>query len=63
MKCKICKGKINYDNSIGRDSFLVCNSCANTIKKHTQLKNIDILNVVLVIGFMMENNKKYLLDK
>lgn len=62
MKCKICNCKITYDNSIGRDSFLVCNNCAQTIKKRTQLKNIDILNTILVIGFMKEDNKK-LLDK
>jgi len=55
MKCKICKRKINYNNSIGRDTFLVCTTCIQNIKKRTCLENMDVLNTILAIGFMMED--------
>lgn len=58
MKCKICGHKTNYDYSIGRDTFIVCNKCAFKLAKHTSLKEIDILGVILTIGFMKEINLK-----
>lgn len=57
MKCKICGRKINYDCSIGRDTFLVCNECAYKLAKRSSLDNIDILKVILDIGFIKEEFK------
>lgn len=34
MKCEVCKRKINWDNSVGYEEFIVCNRCVNEMVKN-----------------------------
>jgi hypothetical protein len=34
MKCKICKQKTNWDESVGRPAFIVCNHCVENLSEH-----------------------------
>ena len=54
MKCKMCYSKTDYDNSIGRDNFIICNKCADELTRRTQLKPSQVLGLVLAIGFKRE---------
>ena len=65
MKCKICKRKTNWDESYGRDCFIVCPSChiqiSNAIhnaRKHNASDRVIALEVILEIGDIKEENKK-----
>lgn len=70
MKCKICKQKTDWDSSVGRPCFIVCNHCARELSKHMlnilQVHNnhdiisaqCAITSILLDIGYKMEENKK-----
>jgi hypothetical protein len=65
MKCKICKQKTDWDSSVGRPAFLVCNHCVENLSKH-MLKLLNFSNkddigalcattsILLDIGYAME---------
>lgn len=69
MKCKICKQKTDWDSSVGRPCFIVCNHCVHELSKN-MLKILEIYNhdkinaqcattaILLDIGYKMEENKK-----
>lgn len=69
MKCKICKQKTDWDSSVGRPCFIVCNHCIRELSKHMlnilKVCNHDIISaqsatssILLDIGYKMEENKK-----
>lgn len=31
MRCEICKQYCNYDNSVGKENYIVCNDCFNAV--------------------------------
>lgn len=58
MKCKICKRKTTYDVSYGMDSFIVCHSCFEKIKKITKKSSFDTMDFILAIGRIKEELKE-----
>ena len=57
MRCKICNKKTNYDKTVGRDSFLVCNDCVYEITTKTKLRGYNVIDIILAIGFMKEKER------
>lgn len=69
MKCKLCYKKTNWDSSIGRPTFIVCNRCAEKfsqglkamVKMYNNNNDISALGlttaIILDIGLTMEQNK------
>lgn len=70
MKCKICKQKTDWDSSVGRPCFIVCNNCVEKLSKNliNYVKNCEVdkkygelaamTAIILNIGYKMEENKK-----
>ena len=54
MKCKMCYSKTDYDNSIGRDNFIICNSCADELSRRFHIEPVKVLGLILAIGFKRE---------
>lgn len=52
MKCAICNRKTTWEDSIGRPSYLVCNSCVDKIAKH---ENKSFTAITMEI---LQNRKK-----
>lgn len=69
MKCSLCYKKTDWDSSVGRPNFIVCNHCvekfANGLKAMVQMynknDNISALGlttaIILDIGLTREHNK------
>lgn len=68
MRCEICKRYCNYDNSVGKENYIVCNDCYNAViedfiktNKNLGLENSIARLIPLQIFFMLsdvrENNK------
>lgn len=66
MKCKICKQKTDWDSSVGRPAFIVCNNCveclSNTMMKILEVSEHDKIGAlgatsafILDMGYKMEN--------
>lgn len=54
MKCKFCGKKTNWDNSVGRETFIVCNHCVDILSKDLDKRFSDILMPILEIGIYKE---------
>lgn len=61
MKCKICGRKTNWDESYGRETFIVCPTCFNKItnsinncRKYKISPESTALEIVLKIGRIKE---------
>ena len=65
MKCRICKQKTDWDSSVGRPCFIVCNNCVEKLSKHilnilefSDKNDIGALGattaILLNIGYAME---------
>lgn len=68
MKCKICKQKTNWDSSVGRPAFIVCNHCvrqlSNNMMKILNVSGRDEIgalcattSILLDIGYAMEGKE------
>ena len=58
MKCDICRKKTTWDESFGRDIFIVCPTCYYKIRKQMLKKDRDsVLSVILLIGHIKEERK------
>lgn len=64
MKCKICGRKTTWDESYGREAFIVCPCChreiTNRIKalrKSGYSPESSALEIILTIGFIKEERK------
>ena len=65
MRCKICKHKTTWDESYGRDSFIVCPSChkrlakeIETWRKYKVSSQSMATEIILEIGYMIEERKE-----
>lgn len=65
MKCKICGEKTTYEDSYGRDTFIVCSSChkklskeIKRLRKYKFSPETSALEIILTIGYLMEERKK-----
>lgn len=54
MKCKICNKKTNCNSSIGKDSFIVCNKCIETLNIKYNLDPYSIYTIIMAIGIEKE---------
>lgn len=67
MRCEICKRYCNYDNSVGKENYIVCNDCYNAvtedfIKTNKNLCPEDIarlipLQILFILSDVRKNNK------
>ena len=57
MKCKMCGKKTDWDSSVGRDNFLICNNCVEELHNRCDVKRADIVDIILLIGFKREERK------
>lgn len=67
MRCEICKRYCNYDNSVGKENYIVCNDCYNAvtedfIKTNKNLCPEDVarlipLQILFMLSDVRENNK------
>lgn len=68
MRCEICNRYCNYDNSVGKEHYIVCNDCYNAVaedfiktNKNLGLEKSVARLIPLQIFFMLsdvrENNK------
>lgn len=62
MKCKLCKKKTDWDSSVGRRSYIVCNHCVKHIAVKHNIDFSDITSEIINIGREIENLQK-MLDK
>lgn len=64
MRCEICKRYCNYDNSVGKENYIVCNDCYNAvtedfIKTNKNLCPGDVARLIpLQILFMLSDVRK-----
>lgn len=64
MRCEICKRYCNYDNSVGKENYIVCNDCYNAvtedfIKTNKNLCPEDVARLIpLQIFFMLSDVRK-----
>lgn len=64
MRCEICKRYCNYDNSVGKENYIVCNDCYNAItenfiKTNKNLCPEDVARLIpLQILFMLSDVRK-----
>ena len=64
MRCEICKRHCNYDNSVGKENYIVCNDCYNAvtedfIKTNKNLCPEDVARLIpLQILFMLSDVRK-----
>lgn len=57
MKCKMCGKRTNWDTSVGRRNFLICNNCVEDLHYCCSVKRADIVDIILLIGFRREGRK------
>lgn len=63
MRCEVCKRYCNWDNSVGKEKYIVCNECCNAVSekfKQTAEKRFGINPVIaqlvpLEIFFMLSD--------
>lgn len=58
MKCKMCGKRTDWDSSIGKPSFIICNNCVEELHNYCNIKRTDIVDIILVIGFKRERGKQ-----
>ena len=57
MKCKMCEKRTDWDSSVGRPNFIICNNCVEELHDCCNIKRTDIVNIILTIGFKREVRK------
>ena len=58
MKCQICGKKTTWNESFGKEEFIVCPYCFEELRRMTYLKKSEILDFVLAVGWIRERAKK-----
>jgi len=58
MKCAICNNKTTWDESYGRENFLVCPKCFYKLKKATHQDNFNIFNFIIEVGWLKEEEEE-----
>ncbi len=56
MKCEICGKKTDWDNSVGRPCYIVCNRCVESIAKARKKHFSEITDEILKKGFKIEKS-------
>jgi len=54
MKCKICGKETNWDTSVGRPCYIVCNHCVESIAKTNKKRFSEITMEILEKGYKIE---------
>lgn len=58
MKCAICNKRTNWDHSVGRPCFLVCNECVEDIAKLSDTEPFEVTGIILEMGWKIEKRKE-----
>ena len=56
MRCKICGKKTDWDSSVGRPCYIVCNRCVESIAEARRKRFSEITDEILKKGFKIEKN-------
>ena len=56
MRCKICGKKTDWDSSVGRPCYIVCNRCVESIAKARKKHPFEITGEILKKGLKIEKN-------
>lgn len=67
MRCEICKRYCNYDNSVGKENYIVCNDCYNAVTEdfiktnknlcHEDVARLIPLQILFILSDVRKNNK------
>lgn len=52
MECAICNKKTDWDESYGRETFIVCPKCFGILRKTSK----DALSIIFKIGYIKEED-------
>ena len=52
MKCQICGKETTWDESFGKEEFIVCPHCFKELRRMTYLKESEILDFILAVGWI-----------
>ena len=54
MRCKICGKKTDWDTSVGRPCYIVCNRCVESIAEARKKHPFEITGEILKKGLKIE---------
>lgn len=58
--CKLCGNNTDWDSSVERENFIVCNSCVRYLAKAHKYLGTDTVNItrtICLMGEIMENGR------
>ena len=58
MKCQICGKKTTWDESFGKEEFIICPYCFEELHRMTHSRTDKVLDFVLAIGWIKKRTKK-----
>ena len=58
MKCQICGRRTNWNESFGRESFIVCPKCERAIRHCFDNNYLQSFNLIMVLGELREEYEK-----
>lgn len=58
MKCQICGKKTTWDESFGKEEFIVCPRCFEALHKMTHSKRDEVFDFVIAVGWIRKRAKK-----
>lgn len=58
MTCKICGHETDWDSSVGRPCYIVCNSCVMKIAKQAHISSWDVTKAICAIGWNLEEREE-----
>ncbi len=57
MKCKVCGKKTDWDHSVGRPCYIVCNYCVESMARENNKKFSQVTMEILAKGFKIEKKE------
>ena len=58
MKCKLCNQTTDWDSSVGRLKFIVCNNCVAKIHQDMNMGFFKVTQLICKMGLMMEEREE-----
>ena len=54
MRCEICGRPTDWDSSVGKENYIVCNPCFYKLCKRYEHKNMEVLDFLFKIADVRE---------
>lgn len=58
MKCQICGKKTTWNESFGKEEFIVCPYCFEELRRMTRSKRDEVFDFVIAVGWIRKRAKK-----